>query len=223
MACSLLDASLIHVEGQFCLHPPSLLSLFFYCIWSVCCLLPPLLHKLFFYSSLHHLICFLFTLFLTVFHWVFTPSCFAPLSGWLGWHKNKNEEEAVQKHKPKVEPATPLGIRYQSWYLSTLIPCCLLWILAAWSLFHHHHSQIKPLSYRFGLPDSRRHGESICLSPCNTLAGVTDDFGRVTLLDLARGICIRMWKGEVEQKRPYFLNSNSNLEFYNSRLNAEPC
>lgn len=28
------------------------------------------------------------------------------------------------------------------------------------------------------------------------LAGVTDDFGRVTLLDLARGICIRMWKGE---------------------------
>uniref|UniRef100_A0A3B3ZRZ7 Uncharacterized protein n=1 Tax=Periophthalmus magnuspinnatus TaxID=409849 RepID=A0A3B3ZRZ7_9GOBI len=46
----------------------------------------------------------------------------------------------------------------------------------------------------FGLPDSRRHGESICLSPCNTLAGVTDDFGRVTLLDLARGIAIRMWK-----------------------------
>ncbi|CAB1330719.1 unnamed protein product [Coregonus sp. 'balchen'] len=32
----------------------------------------------------------------------------------------------------------------------------------------------------FGLPDSRRHGESICLSPCNTLAGVTDDFGRVS-------------------------------------------
>ncbi|KPP78101.1 rab3 GTPase-activating protein non-catalytic subunit-like, partial [Scleropages formosus] len=48
---------------------------------------------------------------------------------------------------------------------------------------------------RFGLPDSRRHGESICLSPCNTLAGVTDDFGRVTLLDVGRGIAIRMWKG----------------------------
>ncbi len=28
---------------------------------------------------------------------------------------------------------------------------------------------------RFGLPDSRRHGESICLSPCNTMAGVTDE------------------------------------------------
>lgn len=52
-----------------------------------------------------------------------------------------------------------------------------------------------PLPIRFGLPDSRRHGESICLSPCNTLAGVTDDFGRVTLLDLVRGIAIRMWKG----------------------------
>lgn len=58
-----------------------------------------------------------------------------------------------------------------------------------------------PLSSRFGLPDSRRHGETICLSPCNTLAGVTDDFGRVTLLDLARGISIRMWKGEENIER----------------------
>uniref|UniRef100_A0A3Q1EL20 RAB3 GTPase activating protein subunit 2 (non-catalytic) n=1 Tax=Acanthochromis polyacanthus TaxID=80966 RepID=A0A3Q1EL20_9TELE len=89
-----------------------------------------------------------------------TSALFSAASGWLGWNKNKTEEEAVQKQKPKVEPATPLGIR-------------------------------------FGLPDSRRHGESICLSPCNTLAGVTDDFGRVTLLDLARGIAIRMWKGKV--------------------------
>lgn len=32
------------------------------------------------------------------------------------------------------------------------------------------------------------------------LAGVTDDFGRVTLLDLARGVCIRMWKGEENIK-----------------------
>ncbi|XP_031698112.1 rab3 GTPase-activating protein non-catalytic subunit-like [Anarrhichthys ocellatus] len=87
-----------------------------------------------------------------------TSALFSAASGWLGWNKHKNEEVVVQKQKPKVEPATPLGIR-------------------------------------FGLPDSRRHGESICLSPCNTLAGVTDDFGRVTLLDLARGIAIRMWKG----------------------------
>ncbi|XP_019732194.1 rab3 GTPase-activating protein non-catalytic subunit isoform X2 [Hippocampus comes] len=87
-----------------------------------------------------------------------TSALFSAASGWLGWNKHKNEDETVQKHKPKVEPATPLGIR-------------------------------------FGLPDSRRHGESICLSPCNTLAGVTDDFGRVTLLDLNRGIAIRMWKG----------------------------
>ncbi|GAA6081716.1 rab3 GTPase-activating protein non-catalytic subunit isoform X1, partial [Tachysurus ichikawai] len=79
-------------------------------------------------------------------------------SGWLGWNKNKTEEDPAQKQKPKVEPATPLPIR-------------------------------------FGLPDSRRHGESICLSPCNTMAGVTDDFGRVTLLDVVRGIAIRMWKG----------------------------
>ncbi|XP_025141871.1 rab3 GTPase-activating protein non-catalytic subunit isoform X2 [Bubalus bubalis] len=86
-----------------------------------------------------------------------TSALFNAASGWLGW-KSKHEEEAFQKQKPKVEPATPLAVR-------------------------------------FGLPDSRRHGESICLSPCNTLAAVTDDFGRVLLLDVARGIAIRMWKG----------------------------
>ncbi|XP_078212619.1 rab3 GTPase-activating protein non-catalytic subunit isoform X3 [Callithrix jacchus] len=86
-----------------------------------------------------------------------TSALFNAASGWLGW-KGKHEEEAVQKQKPKVEPATPLAVR-------------------------------------FGLPDSRRHGESVCLSPCNTLAAVTDDFGRVILLDVARGIAIRMWKG----------------------------
>ncbi|XP_068531185.1 rab3 GTPase-activating protein non-catalytic subunit [Anas acuta] len=51
------------------------------------------------------------------------------------------------------------------------------------------------LIFRFGLPDSRRHGERICLSPCNTLAAVTDDFGRVILLDVTRGLAVRMWKG----------------------------
>uniref|UniRef100_A0A8C7L9F9 RAB3 GTPase activating protein subunit 2 (non-catalytic) n=1 Tax=Oncorhynchus kisutch TaxID=8019 RepID=A0A8C7L9F9_ONCKI len=72
-----------------------------------------------------------------------TSALFTAASGWLGW-KKQNEEEPTQKQKPKVEPATPLAVR-------------------------------------FGLPDSRRHGESICLSPCNTLAGVTDDFGRFLL------------------------------------------
>ncbi|XP_006022403.1 rab3 GTPase-activating protein non-catalytic subunit isoform X2 [Alligator sinensis] len=86
-----------------------------------------------------------------------TSALFSAASGWLGW-KSKHEEEPVQKQKPKVEPATPLAVR-------------------------------------FGLPDSRRHGESICLSPCNTLAAVTDDFGRVILLDVTRGLAVRMWKG----------------------------
>ncbi|XP_060102343.1 rab3 GTPase-activating protein non-catalytic subunit [Heteronotia binoei] len=86
-----------------------------------------------------------------------TSALFNAASGWLGW-KHKQEEESIQKQKPKVEPATPLAVR-------------------------------------FGIPDSRRHGERICLSPCNSLAAVTDDFGRVLLLDVARGIAIRMWKG----------------------------
>uniref|UniRef100_A0A8B9SR58 RAB3 GTPase activating non-catalytic protein subunit 2 n=1 Tax=Anas platyrhynchos TaxID=8839 RepID=A0A8B9SR58_ANAPL len=86
-----------------------------------------------------------------------TSALFHAASGWLGW-KSKHEEEPAQKQKPKVEPATPLAVR-------------------------------------FGLPDSRRHGERICLSPCNTLAAVTDDFGRVILLDVTRGLAVRMWKG----------------------------
>ncbi|XP_072265981.1 rab3 GTPase-activating protein non-catalytic subunit isoform X1 [Pyxicephalus adspersus] len=86
-----------------------------------------------------------------------TSALFSAASGWLGW-KSKHEEEPQQKQKPKVEPATPLAVR-------------------------------------FGLPDSRRHGESISLSPCNTLAAVTDDYGRVILLDVGRGVAIRMWKG----------------------------
>uniref|UniRef100_A0A672VAU8 RAB3 GTPase activating non-catalytic protein subunit 2 n=1 Tax=Strigops habroptila TaxID=2489341 RepID=A0A672VAU8_STRHB len=86
-----------------------------------------------------------------------TSALFNAASGWLGW-KSKHEEEPAPKQKPKVEPATPLAVR-------------------------------------FGLPDSRRHGERICLSPCNTLAAVTDDFGRVILLDVTRGLAVRMWKG----------------------------
>ncbi|KAM8945270.1 rab3 GTPase-activating protein non-catalytic subunit isoform 2-T2 [Pelodytes ibericus] len=86
-----------------------------------------------------------------------TSALFSAASGWLGW-KSKHEDEPQQKQKPKVEPATPLAVR-------------------------------------FGLPDSRRHGESISLSPCNTLAAVTDDFGRVILLDVGRGVAVRMWKG----------------------------
>lgn len=68
------------------------------------------------------------------------------------------------------------------------------------------------LNIRFGLPDSRRHGESICLSPCNTLAAVTDDFGRVILLDVARGIAIRMWKGISLQN----IQKESGFSFYPS-------
>ena len=51
------------------------------------------------------------------------------------------------------------------------------------------------LSTRFGLPDKRRHGELISLSPDNRMAAMTDSFGRVLLLDIVRGIALKMWKG----------------------------
>lgn len=65
------------------------------------------------------------------------------------------------------------------------------------------------LDCRFGIPDSRRHGERICLSPCNSLAAITDDFGRILLLDVARGLSVRMWKG-------IFLASFNKLEGVNN-------
>ncbi|XP_071079517.1 rab3 GTPase-activating protein non-catalytic subunit-like [Haliotis cracherodii] len=52
-----------------------------------------------------------------------------------------------------------------------------------------------PLPYRYGLPDQRRTGDSLSLSPSCKYAAFTDGFGRVTLVDVERGIAIRMWKG----------------------------
>lgn len=52
-----------------------------------------------------------------------------------------------------------------------------------------------PLHARFGLPDTRRHGNSITLAPNGRLAVTTDDFGRVMLLDAKKAIVVRLWKG----------------------------
>ena len=51
------------------------------------------------------------------------------------------------------------------------------------------------LNSRFGLPDHRREGISVSLSPNNKYAATTDSFGRVMLIDVDRGIAVRMWKG----------------------------
>ncbi|XP_055995292.1 rab3 GTPase-activating protein non-catalytic subunit-like isoform X2 [Ostrea edulis] len=52
-----------------------------------------------------------------------------------------------------------------------------------------------PLPLRFGLPDKRRQGDSIYLSPNNSYVATTDSFGRVILVDVERGTAVRMWKG----------------------------
>ncbi|RUS87661.1 hypothetical protein EGW08_004584 [Elysia chlorotica] len=76
-------------------------------------------------------------------------------SGWLGFGGKAKEEK---EKPPKIEPATPLPLR-------------------------------------FGLPDRRRAGDVIMLSPCNNYAATTDSFGRVILIDVQRGMAVRMWKG----------------------------
>lgn len=51
------------------------------------------------------------------------------------------------------------------------------------------------LAARFGLPDKRRIGESIVLSPDGRLAATTDCFGRVMIIDANQGYALRIWKG----------------------------
>ncbi|XP_021378713.1 rab3 GTPase-activating protein non-catalytic subunit-like isoform X1 [Mizuhopecten yessoensis] len=76
-------------------------------------------------------------------------------SGWLGFGSKQRDDD---RQKPKIEPETPLSLRY-------------------------------------GLPDKRRQGDNIFLSPNNNYAATTDSFGRVTLIDVENGIAVRMWKG----------------------------
>ena len=53
-------------------------------------------------------------------------------------------------------------------------------------------------SPRFGLPDKHRVAQSIALSPDSKLAATTDSYARVILVDVERGIAVRMWKGRSE-------------------------
>ena len=63
-------------------------------------------------------------------------------------------------------------------------------------VFMNQFYDLFSMSYiRFGLPDQRREGMCVSLSPNNTYAATTDSFGRVTLIDMDRGIAVRMWKG----------------------------
>ena len=51
-----------------------------------------------------------------------------------------------------------------------------------------------PLAQRIGLQDYRRSGESVIISPANNLAAATDSFARVILIDVLKGIAIRIFK-----------------------------
>ena len=54
------------------------------------------------------------------------------------------------------------------------------------------------MPYRLSVPDRRRVGMAVSLCPRRRFAAVTDDFGRVSLLDVAKGVVIRVWKGYRE-------------------------
>uniref|UniRef100_A0A2C9KPH8 Rab3-GAP regulatory subunit N-terminal domain-containing protein n=1 Tax=Biomphalaria glabrata TaxID=6526 RepID=A0A2C9KPH8_BIOGL len=93
-------------------------------------------------------------------------------SGWLGFGGKAKEEK---EKPPKIEPATPLSLR-------------------------------------FGLPDKRRVGENIILSPNNNYAATTDSFGRVILIDVQRGVAVRMWKGYRDAQLGWVEVKEENVE-----------
>lgn len=69
----------------------------------------------------------------------------------------------------------------------------------------------EPMVCRFGLCDHQRSAMSVYLAPDGLLAAVTDNLGRVILVDCNRAIALRVWKGyreaqcsfiEVVEKNP---------------------
>ncbi len=56
----------------------------------------------------------------------------------------------------------------------------------------------EPMSLRFGVCDYQRTGISVWLAPNNQLAAVTDNLGRIILVDCFKGIALRVWKGYRE-------------------------
>lgn len=53
----------------------------------------------------------------------------------------------------------------------------------------------EPMGCRFGLCDSRRHADTVIISPDKKLSVVTDSLGRISLVDNRKGIVVRLWKG----------------------------
>lgn len=72
--------------------------------------------------------------------------------------------------------------------------------------------------FRWSVPDKRRTGLSLSLAPGRRLAAVTDDFGRVTLIDVQRGVALRMWKGNVTYMyiERFFIFHMGNIEVFYS-------
>lgn len=73
------------------------------------------------------------------------------------------------------------------------------------------------MSLRFGICDYQRTGISVWLAPNNQLAAVTDNLGRIILVDCFKGIALRVWKGyrdaqcsfvKVNEKSSKIANAN---------------
>lgn len=59
-------------------------------------------------------------------------------------------------------------------------------------------SPSEPMICRFGICDQQRNAMSVWLAPGNKIAAVSDNLGRIILVDCVKGIAIRVWKGYRE-------------------------
>jgi hypothetical protein len=91
-----------------------------------------------------------------------------------------NKTQANAKPKAKIEPSAQLPARYKTVKVQTKI---------------FFEKNVLVQKKRCALPDLRRLGESIIVSPGNNLAATTDSFARVILIDVLKGIAVRMFKG----------------------------
>ena len=57
-----------------------------------------------------------------------------------------------------------------------------------------------PVYPKFGLADALREATSVAMSPNEKLAAVTDSLGRIILIDVHKGIAVRIWKGKHDSK-----------------------
>ncbi|KAF2360616.1 Rab3GAP regulatory subunit C-terminal [Trinorchestia longiramus] len=119
------------------------------------------------------------------------------------------QEPYVALFKGRHDPA-PLHVSDVAKQLASAVTSRVFGAASSWLPFMGGGRQVEeqqpaekfeagvPVPYRWCLPEGRRCGTTVAVSPDPRLAAVTDTFGRVVLVDVAAGYAVRIWKGYRE-------------------------